>query len=179
MSMRRSIARNIDGVHDSAWIRRETHDAQAEGKRLQEEGQRYLNDMDRIVSVLDAINDSNIDQDEADRSRTELDQMLAEAQEAAEADVVSKMEENEARLLELQEMAEDAASEHEAIAEGVDTAVEVTGFGISDVVRDIDAEGDALSDAASEAAAELDLQIQQAEMLQREARLRAIRGRRS
>lgn len=179
MSMRRSRALSIDGVHDSTWIRRETEEAQRESDSLRDAGQQYLDDMDRLLAVIDAIDDADIDQDEADESRAELERMLEEAQEQVETEVVSPMEANEERLLQLQEMAEEAVDEHEEITRGVDTANEVTGFGIVDVIRDIDREGEALSDAASEAASALDLQIKQAETLRREARMRSLRGGRS
>lgn len=173
--MRRSLARSIDGVHDSSWIRREVQDAQQESQRLQEKGDEYLQDMDRIVAARDALADADIDSEELDGHLTELDQMLHDAEQELESEVITEMEDNEALMLELQEMAEDAASEHDAILTEIDTNTKVTGHELADVTKDIDSEGQALKDAAREAADALSAQIEQASALQRNARMRSIR----
>lgn len=178
-SMRRSLSHSIDGVHDSAWIRRETEDAKAEGEWLKEKGGIYIDDMDKLNALADALEKAAIDQDEVRARLTELDRMLEEAEQDLQDNVIAEMEDNESKILSLQEMAEDAASEHESILEVADTSVEVTGFGITDVVDGVDSEGKALNDVASEAAKALDLQMQQAATLEREARMRAIRRGRS
>lgn len=173
--MRRSLTHSIDGVHDSSWIRKETQDRQQEAQKLREQGGGYVDDMDRIVAARDAIADADIDSDEIDGHLTELDQMLRDAEQELESNVITKMEENEEIMLELEEMAEEAASEHDAILAEVDTNTRFTGHEITDVAKDIETEGEALKDAAREAADALSAQIEQAAALRRNAQMRSIR----
>ncbi|MBR3224537.1 MAG: hypothetical protein IKF78_04360 [Atopobiaceae bacterium] len=114
--MRRSLARNIDGIHDSSSIRRELDDRRDEFDELEELGAEYRDSVDSINENIVALeNAQSIDEAERRARIRELvlvrEALLREEQE----DVERPQDEIIDEMSRLEDSASDASGEHDRI----------------------------------------------------------------